>query len=108
MQMAFLWKLLTLAALVLMPFGMSAAMAASGHHTSAATIAEHCGEHGGQPVQRSSHQATDCAITCSMLLNADSPIQEPLALAPLPAARPLAESSPGLHPETATPPPKLF
>lgn len=103
---AVILRLLTLLALALMPFGMGAAMASSGHHAVAAASIEHCGEHGGQPVKQSPHHAADCAIACSMLLNAETRIQEPVPTVRLPAARPLAETSAGLHPETATPPPK--
>ena len=99
-------KLMSLLALVLMPFGMSAAMAAPGHQPTAAT-AEHCGEHGGQPAEKSPKQSAACAVACSMLIAAETPMDEPAPAVRLPPARPLAERGTGLHPDTATPPPKL-
>lgn len=104
-RMAVLWKLLTIAALMLMPFGMSAAMAAPVDHTSAAT-AEQCGDHGGQPVEKSTKQLADCAMACSMLMAAETRIKELAPAVRLAPARPFAERGTGLHPDTATPPPK--
>ena len=105
--MAMVWKLLVLVAVVLMPFGMSAAMAASASHAPAAAAAQHCNDHGGQPTEKSTKQSADCAIACSMLMVAETRLKDPLSAAHLPPAHPLAESGAGLHPDTATPPPKL-
>lgn len=101
---ALILRMLTLFALVLMPFGMSAASAGPIHHTPAAA-AQHCDEQGSQPVQ--APDAMDCALTCSMLVGAQPGAVEPLPPVRLPTARLPAESGAGLHPDTATPPPKL-
>lgn len=101
---ALILKMLSLVALVLMPLGMSAASAGPVHHAPAAA-AQHCDEPGGQPVQ--SPDARDCAMTCSMLVSAQAGPAEPVPVLRLPSARLLAESGAGLHPDTATPPPKL-
>ena len=98
-------KLFTLLALALMPFGMSAAMAGPVDHSSAAT-AEHCGEHGGQPAEKSTKQSVDCAMACSMLIAAETRIGELAPAVRLAPARPFAKRGTGLHPDTATPPPK--
>jgi hypothetical protein len=100
-------KLLTLVALALMPFGMSAASAAPVHHAPAAGAARHCDEQGGQPAQTSSDKALDCAMACSMLVAAEARVEEPAPAVRLPAGRKPAERATGLHPDTATPPPKL-
>jgi hypothetical protein len=104
--MVALSKVFMLISLMLMPLGMSAAMAKPAHHSKVAMMAGHCGEHSGQPVKPSPSQAADCAIACSMLMTAETRLAEPLAVIRLPAARQLAEWHTGLHPETATPPPK--
>jgi len=104
---AVILRLLTLLSLVLMPFGMSAASAAPAHHAPAATTAEHCGEHGSQPDQTSPVNLADCAISCSMLLLAETRIEDPAPPVRLPPARPLADHRTGLHLDPATPPPKL-
>jgi len=100
-------KLLTLLALVLMPLGMSAAGAMPAHHASKAPTAQHCDEHGSQPTDQSRDQSMDCAISCSMLAVAEVQVDAPLAARPIPAATPLVQPAFGLHPDTATPPPKL-
>ncbi|HEU5286334.1 MAG TPA: hypothetical protein VFU20_07485 [Sphingomicrobium sp.] len=101
-------RLLTLAALLLMPFGMQTASATPVHHASAAaTAAGHCDEQGGQPAGRSPDQAVDCAMACSMLAAAEIRAGDAVPIRGLPLQRPLADPGAGLHPDTATPPPKL-
>lgn len=99
-------RLLALLALIMMPFGMGAAMAAPVHHAPSSAAAEHCGEHGSQPDKKSPSQAADCAIACSMLMTAETGLAEPPPALRLPAARAPADHGHGLHPDTATPPPK--
>ena len=99
-------RLLTLVALVLMPFGMGTASATTAHHEPAAT-AQHCDEHGGQPAEQSRDEAMDCAVSCSMLAIAEAGIGDPPPSRRLSLGRPLAEGATGIHPDTATPPPKL-
>ena len=100
-------KLLTLLALVLMPLGMGAAGAMPAHHAPQAATAQHCNEHGGQPADQSRDQSMDCAISCSMLAIAEFQVEAPPVARPVPTAQALAEPGAGLHPDTATPPPKL-
>ncbi len=100
-------RLLTLLALVLMPFGMGAASAAAGNAAPAAATAQHCDDHGGQPTKTSRDDAMSCAIACSMLVVAEAGVDAPAPDVREPAARPLAERGAGVHPDTATPPPKL-
>ena len=102
---ALILRLMTLLALALMPFGMGVASAAPVHHAPSAATA--CDEHGGQPAKASPDQALDCAMACSMLVAAEARVEEPAPLIRLPAAGLLIERAAGLHPETATPPPKL-
>ena len=100
-------RLLSLLALVLMPFGMSAANAAPAHHAAAAAAAQHCDDPGGQPAEQSRDAAMDCAVSCSMLAIAQAQVEELPAAHPILTAPRLAERGAGLHPDTATPPPKL-
>ena len=98
-------RLLTLVALVLMPFGMGATAATAGHHAPAA--AEHCEDQGGEPANQSSDPAIDCAMACSMLATAEGGFDGGLPALSQPTARAIADRESSLHPETATPPPKL-
>lgn len=100
-------KFLLVVAVVLMPFGMASARAsADQHHSMSASMpVQHC------PEQGSKHDMTggfaDCAMACSAALPAADSLQENQLLIArqdiLPAA---VRSLRGLHPETATPPPK--
>ncbi|MEO6434213.1 MAG: hypothetical protein ABIP55_00415 [Tepidisphaeraceae bacterium] len=103
---ALIFRVLTLVALALMPLGIGAAMAGPAHHAPAGASAGHCDDHGGQPAGKSTKTSVDC-IACSMTITAPARVQEPAAAVRLPAARPLEVRGIGLHPETATPPPKL-
>ena len=96
-------RVLTLIALVLMPFGMGAASAVPVHDAPAAS---HCEDQGSQPAEPSSDQVVDCAMACSMVATAEPRTGESVPNHRLPADRPLAERGTGLHPDTATPPPK--
>lgn len=101
---ALILKMLTLVAVALMPFGMSAASAAPAHHAPSAA-AQHCDEQGSQPVQ--APQAMDCAMSCSLLVSAQAGPAEAVPILRLPTVRLPAERGTGLHPDTVTPPPKL-
>ena len=100
-------KLLTLLALVLMPLGMGTAGAMPAHHAPETAIVEHCDEDGGQPADQTRDQSMDCAISCSMLAVAEVQVDSPSVARPVPTARLLVHPDAGLHPDTATPPPKL-
>ena len=106
---AMIAKLLTLLALVLMPFGMSPAAAeampaAAQHH--AASTAAHCPAPESEDSGKADQQSADCTVTCAALVAPAPTAAPPPALTPPPPARPLAGTRRGLHPEAATPPPK--
>ena len=106
--MGIVGRLLMLFAVLLMPLGMEPpAAAAANHHATATSMAmEHC------PNQSNKHQHNDglamCAMACASALPAqelvrgEAPIRRPQIVTP--AVRHVLH---GLHPETATPPPKL-
>jgi hypothetical protein len=101
-------KLLVLLAVLLMPLGMSAApAAAASHHSASASMPmQHCPEQA--PSQDSKRGFVDCTMACSAALPAvELPQEEHLPTASTPAAASTAEILHGLHPDTATPPPKL-
>ena len=107
--MAFLWKLLVLIAVLLMPFGMSAAPAASSAHHAPATSMPmgHCLDQG------SGHDGmkggiAECTMACAAALPAVvRPADYSLKLVPELTFAAASPSLNGLHPDTATPPPKL-
>ena len=104
MAVASLWKLLGLIALVLMPFGMASVSAAPAHHSASMSGMSHCGGGGAPDAPRSG--PGDCAMTCSIVAAPEIALCEPLDM---PRAAPetvLARVFSGIHPETATPPPK--
>ncbi|MEO6256327.1 MAG: hypothetical protein ABIO69_05925 [Sphingomicrobium sp.] len=104
---AMILRVLTLLALALMPFGMSAAMAGPVGLAPTSTSAMPCAEHHSRPAGNTAGHAVDCAMGCSMLIAEQARISDPAPAVSLPTVRPLAERSVGLQPETATPPPKL-
>jgi hypothetical protein len=96
-------KLLLLAAMLLMPLGMNPASAATGYH--AMTAMNHC------PGQDSGHDSRSgiagCTMACASALPAvDFADPELVMITRQPVQRAAAERLYGLHPETATPPPK--
>lgn len=103
---AVILRLLTLAALMLMPFGMGAAGATPVRHAPATATAGHCDENGSQTGQTSSDRVLDCAMACSMMAAGEAPVVEPAPALRLPAGPSLSRRAVGLHPDTATPPPK--
>lgn len=102
-------KLLLMLAVLAMPFVMAApAAAATPHHPAHAAAAmpmQHCPEQG-----RTSHaMGSECTMACAATLPAvgGTSTEEHFALVAAPAPRTLAEPLLGLHPETATPPPRF-
>lgn len=107
--MSSLAKLLAIVALLLTSFGMTAASAATVPHHGAVLAAAmpmaHCPDSdrtadtkGGVP---------ECAMACSAALPAaDLAHPQPLTILCAPVQASLATSLHGLHPDTATPPPK--
>jgi hypothetical protein len=106
-------RILTLAALLLAPFGMVGehataalpAVAAAGHHMED-MAAGHCADT-GEPAKDRPSSSIDCMMACSALAG----IESELAEHPLPAATPPQELAPktihGLNPEADPPPPRF-
>ena len=98
-------KLLALLALLLMPFGMQPAAAAPAAPDHAAMPMQHCPE--PAPAHDMSGGIVGCTMACSAAVPADDlPAAEPAGLA---SVRPEPVAAPdlrGLHPDTATPPPR--
>ena len=104
--MARVLRLLTLLAVLLMPFGMAAAPAApAAVHHGASMPMEHCGD---TPAERDIGGTADCAMPCSSALPATdlaSTALEPVAHS---AEGPWIERKlAGVLMEIATPPPRL-
>lgn len=100
-------RLLTLFALLLMPFGMAAASSApvAGHHSSAMPT-EHCDDQPGE--KQSGGAVAKCAMPCAAALPAAD--LAPADQQPVPRARsrpPIEPRLAGILMEIATPPPKL-
>jgi hypothetical protein len=98
-------KLLILLAVLLMPFGMQPATAAPAAHEMTMPM-EHCPDqapgHGGKA------GFAECTMACSAALPAmDRAADEPLFIVNAPTEPPVVQALDGLHPETATPPPRL-
>ena len=99
-------KLLLLFAVLLMPFGMAAAPANAPHHAIMTDMpAGHCQDQGsgGQP----RGAIGECTMACAASLPA---VEAPAGQPPLIVCQPLLPSRAhrliGIHPDTATPPPK--
>lgn len=109
-----LLRILTIAALLLAPFGMLAnhsaaappAAEASSGHDMAGMAPEHCADT-GQPAQDRPSSSIDCMMACSALAG----IESDLAEHPLPAAARAEAVAPnkihGLNPEADPPPPRF-
>jgi hypothetical protein len=105
MLSAFL-RLLALVAVMLMPFGMSAAATATVHHPQMDAMSmQHCPDQNSKPHSKS--LLAECTMACAAALPAlDTPVAERMSVAHEPAQALLVQGLHGLHPETATPPPK--
>jgi len=98
-------KLLVLLAVLLMPLGMSATPAAAHQSSSASMPMNHCPE--PAPSHHSKAGFVECTMACSAALPAvDIPQEQHALVANLPVERAAAQMLQGLHPDTATPPPK--
>lgn len=102
--MATLCKLLAFIAVLLMPLGMQPAAAAPVRHHAAMPM-QHC------PDQPSSHDfkggMAECTMVCSAALPAVDRAQEGhFVIVCAPSETAVARILHGLHPDTATPPPK--
>jgi hypothetical protein len=97
-------KLLTLLAVLFLPLGMAAPAAATQHHSAAMPMQ-------GCPDQAPNHASevgfAQCAMACSAALPAAlAADDDPLLMVSAPTRLETATQLDGLHPETATPPPK--
>ncbi len=99
-------KLLAILAVLIMPLGMQSAAAATHHDMSAATMPmEHCPEQA--PRQDSKGGFVECTMACSAALPAaDLSPMKPMPVAYSPIEPAATQMLLGLHPDTATPPPK--
>lgn len=100
-------RLLALVALLLMPIGMSAALAAANpRHSASAMAMQDCPGSSSKSHEKSGF--VECAMACSAALPAvDQQTVQPPKTVRAVAQRALAQVLIGLHPEAATPPPKL-
>jgi hypothetical protein len=100
-------RLVIMLAVMLMPFGMTPASAAAHHSMPAAMAMQHCPQ--PAPAQHQSKGAIGaCTMACASALPAADPARaEPLRIHEAPVAAIAVAGLDGLHPETATPPPKL-
>jgi hypothetical protein len=106
--MAMAWKLLGLIAALLMPLGMTAAPAAAAQHhgTAASMPMEHCPDQDSKAGSKAGF--AQCTMACSAALPAtDLGTNQPMLIVCTPTQARAAHRLQGLHPETATPPPKL-
>ena len=103
--MAFAWKLLTLIAVLLMPFGMSAAPAVAMQHHGASMPMQHCPEQ--SPKEQGKAGFTECMMACASALPAGgSGPHSPVGIVCAPAEATAIRQLHGLHADIATPPPK--
>jgi hypothetical protein len=100
-------RLLLVVAVLLMPFGMAPASAVSTHDRGDTAMAMgHCPD--GSQDHRSKAGIAECTMACAAALPVIvGAADEPMLVHPDRVAPPLAHRLHGLHPETATPPPRL-
>jgi hypothetical protein len=102
-------RLLTMLAVLLMPFGMLRGTSAEAmeHHVSMTMSAGHCAGMPAKEKKAETAPCCDCMVACAAIHSKDACI-EPMA--PVPMAAEAARLKPaihGLHPEAATPPPRI-
>jgi hypothetical protein len=98
-------RLLVLLAVLLMPLGMTAAPAASPQHHSASLPMQHCADKAPKPAGTAGFTA--CTMVCSAALPVDQVERgEGRMIVCAPAEAAAVRQLDGLHPETATPPPR--
>lgn len=99
-----LLKLVALIAVLLMPLGMQPASAAPAQHLVSMPM-EHCPEQGPKHSNRAGFM--ECAMACSAALPASEfASEQPMPIVCAPTESEAAQILHGLHPDTATPPPK--
>jgi len=98
-------KLLALLAVLLMPFAMAPVAAADSHEHMASMPMQHCPEQ--PPGNGMKSGFAECTMACAAALPAfDSATEEALPVGCLRSPMTVVHVLHGLHPETATPPPK--
>lgn len=98
-------KLALLIAVLLMPIGMTPAPAAAHQNAMAGMPMGHCDE--GTTKHQPKGGFTECTMACSAALPAaDTPRGKATPIASMPILPAAAHILHGVHPETATPPPK--
>ena len=103
--MARLANLLLMLAMLFMPLGMTSAAAPVRHDMAAEMPMPHCPE--PAPSHGSKAGFVECTMACSAALPAaGGPQDPPLLIVCTPYVRDSAQQLDGLHPDTATPPPK--
>jgi len=98
-------KLLLLVAVLVMPLGMSGAMAAQTARDAPRAMMGHCPD--GAPSHHERNGIAECTMACAGVLPAVDSAHHPSRTMAEEAIQPtIARQLRGLHPETATPPPK--
>lgn len=102
-----LTRLALLIAVLLMPFGMTPSAAQPNGHSAMGSMAiGHCDDRA--PNQHMKGGIVECTMACSAALPATENTRDEPPLSVSSPARPLAATVlHGLHPETATPPPRI-
>jgi hypothetical protein len=100
-------RLILLVAVLIMPLGMSAAPANAMHHAMGTSMPmQHCPDE-QSPRHHSKMTFVECTMACSSALPAgEAAAHEPPILVCTPLLPTTAQRLIGLHPETATPPPR--
>lgn len=100
------WRALLLFAVLLMPLGMAPAVAAPVHHMAAGMPMGHCPEQAPSDERKAGF--AECTMACAAALPAvEAPREEALLVTVELPRLPAAPQLHGLHPETATPPPRV-
>jgi hypothetical protein len=99
-------QLMVLVAVLLMPLGMAPAAAGAGHHQAMASMPmEQCPDQA--PSRDVKHGFGECTMACAAALPAvDARRDQPALIICAPVAANASHALHGLHPDTATPPPK--
>ena len=99
-------RIVLLVAVLLMPFGMTPSAASEPHHALGASMPmEHCPDRA--PGHDSKGGVAQCTMACAAAVPASAAsAEEPHLIAADVVVPDLTRSLHGLHPETATPPPK--
>jgi hypothetical protein len=100
-------RLLTMLALLLMPLAMISGHPAMASEAHAATAADHCAGMEKQQKRDLPGRKGECMTGCACILDEAGGLDDE-AIRPIAAERlPLAPALQGLHPEAATPPPRI-